>query len=169
MSDQRKVDADHLRLLAVFHFVVAALAAAGIGFLALHYLVLHAIVSNPEMWRNQRGGGLPPREIFAIFRCLYVVFATVLVAGAVGNLLSGLFIDRRKHRTFSLIVAGLNCFQIPFGTVLGVFTLIVLLRPSVREVYDAIQSPDPAPAMPPAGGKSRQARARNRATAGKEA
>ncbi len=29
---------------------------------------------------------------------------------------------------FSIVVAGLDCFQIPFGTALGVFTIIVLSR-----------------------------------------
>lgn len=31
------------------------------------------------------------------------------------------------------VVVGLNCLQVPFGTVLGSFTLIVLLRGIVRE------------------------------------
>jgi hypothetical protein len=34
------VDADHLKLLAVFHFVGAGLALVGIGFLLLHYTVM---------------------------------------------------------------------------------------------------------------------------------
>jgi len=38
---------------------------------------------------------------------------------------------------FSLIIAGINCVQFPFGTVLGVFTFVVLLRDSVRELYEA--------------------------------
>jgi hypothetical protein len=36
----------------------------------------------------------------------------------------------------SLIVAELNCLQFPFGTVLGEFTFVVLLRGSVIELYD---------------------------------
>jgi hypothetical protein len=42
---------------------------------------------------------------------------------------------------FSLVIAGLNCIQIPFGTALGVFTIIVLLRDSVREAYAAGATP----------------------------
>ena len=38
-----------------------------------------------------------------------------------------------------MIVAGLNCVHIPLGTVLGVFTLVVLMRDSVRESYDALE------------------------------
>ena len=55
---------------------------------------------------------------------------------AIGNLLSGLYLRARKYRMFSIIVAALNCLQIPFGTVLGVFTIVVLVRESVRELYE---------------------------------
>jgi hypothetical protein len=35
-----------------------------------------------------------------------------------------------------MIMAGVNCAWFPFGTVLGVFTFIVLLRTSVRAMYE---------------------------------
>jgi len=89
------------------------------------------------MWKNQRGAVPPPKEFFVIFRWFYVAFGIWLVASCVVNVLSGIFIGRRKNRIFSMIVAAMNCIHVPFGTVLGVFTLIVLLRPSVREVYEA--------------------------------
>ena len=112
MTDQRKIDQDHLRLLAVFHFVGAALAVLGLVFLLVHYLFF-------------------------------------LLASLVGNLLSAIFLGQRRHRTFSLLVAGLNCLHVPVGTVLGVFTFVVLLRPSVREAYDA-GAPPALPLVPPA-------------------
>jgi hypothetical protein len=34
-----------------------------------------------------------------------------------------------------MVVAGLNCAQMPLGTVLGVFTLMVLSRESVKSLY----------------------------------
>jgi hypothetical protein len=136
MRDQRKADADHLRLLAIFHFVGAGLAVLGIGFLALHYLFLHSILDNPEMWKNQKGAVPPPKEFFAMFKWFYVFFGAWLVVSGVLNVLSGIFIGRRKFRTFSLVVAVINCIHIPFGTVLGVFTIVVLLRASVRELYE---------------------------------
>jgi hypothetical protein len=137
MRDQRKTDVDHLRLLAVFHFVVAGLAVAGLGFLFLHYAFMHAIMNNPEMWKNQKGGGPPPEQFFAIFKWFYVIFGVFLVTGGIGNLLSGLSLRKYRNRTFSMVVAGLNCMYIPFGTVLGGFTFVVLFRDSVRELYEA--------------------------------
>jgi hypothetical protein len=133
--DQRKIDGDHLKLLWIFHFVAAGLALLGILFLVAHYAVLHTVFTNPKMWENQKQGP-PPAEFFAMFKWFYLVFAVWFVGSGVLNVVSGLFIRGRKHRTFSLIVAGINCLHIPLGTVLGVFTIIILMRDSVRELYE---------------------------------
>lgn len=145
LRDQRKVDADHLRLLAIFHYVMAGLALLGLGFLFLHYALMHFVMCNPEIWKNQKGGP-PPEQFFALFKWFYLVMGVLLVAGCVVNLLSGRFIGHKTHRMYSLIIAGINCLQFPFGTMLGVFTFVVLLRDSVREAYEAqaAQPGDPA-------------------------
>ena len=49
--------------------------------------------------------------------------------------LSGRRLLQHRSRTFCIIVAALMCLSIPFGTILGVFTLIVLSRPSVRQLF----------------------------------
>jgi hypothetical protein len=40
-----------------------------------------------------------------------------------------------EEYTFCLVMAGVACMFMPFGTVLGVFTIIVLLRDSVKELF----------------------------------
>jgi len=127
---------DHIRLLSIFHFVVAGLALIGILFLLVHYLMLNTLFSNPALWRPSRNVSPPPKEFFAIFVWFYFFMGGALVTASVLNLLSGIFLIQRRHRVFSLVVAGLNCLQIPFGTVLGVFTIVVLSRSSVRAVYE---------------------------------
>ena len=134
-GEQRKPDADHLNLLAIFHFVGAGLALFGILFLLLHFAIMHAVFANPKIWADQKNGP-PPAEFFAIFQWLYLFAGVWLFTSLSLNVLSGLFLRARKHRTFSFAVAGLNCLHMPFGTVLGVFTIIVLNRDSVRELYE---------------------------------
>ena len=46
IRDPRKTDADHLKLLAVFHYVVAGFAVLGIGFLILHYTMMSHFMLN---------------------------------------------------------------------------------------------------------------------------
>ena len=135
-QDQQKRDSEHLRLLSIFHFVVAGIALCGIAFLILHYLIMSNIFTNPELWKSQKNATPPPKAIFEAFVWLYFFGAIVLVVACSLNVLSGLFLWQRRHRVFSLVVAGLDCLQIPFGTVLGVFTIVVLSRDSVQELYE---------------------------------
>lgn len=76
-----------------------------------------------------------PEEIISIFKVFYMIIGGLLVILCVCNVLSGLYIRKRKNRIFSFIVAGINCMQFPLGTTLGVFTFIVLTRDSVRMKY----------------------------------
>ena len=52
--------------------------------------------------------------------------------------LAGRYLARRERYTFCLVVAGVECMFMPFGTVLGVFTIIVLSRPSVKDLFGAL-------------------------------
>ncbi len=76
-----------------------------------------------------------PKEILSIFKIFYVIIGTILVALSVCNSLSGHYINKRRNKLFSYIIAGINCMQFPLGTTLGVFTFIVLSRESVKMAY----------------------------------
>jgi len=134
MYGQGSKDAEHLNLLSIFHFICAGLALLGILFLVGHYAFFAHMVNNPQMWQNQRQGP-PPAEIFAVLKWFYLVGGLWFLSSGVLNVLSGLFLRARKHRTFSIVVAVLNCLHVPLGTVLGVFTLVVLVRESVADLY----------------------------------
>jgi hypothetical protein len=76
-----------------------------------------------------------PAEFFRVFRWIYLLIGLWGLASLAANLVSGLCIRARKYRFFSMLVSGFNCINMPLGTVLGVFTLIVLLRPTIPAVY----------------------------------
>ena len=136
--DQRKIDRDHLNLLAIFHFVGAGLALVGILFLVAHYFLMHAVMSDPKLFANQpQPMPMAPQQMFAIFKWFYLAMGVWFVASAMLNLISGLCLRTRKSRTFSLVVAAINCLHLPLGTVLGIFTIMVLSRESVQELYSA--------------------------------
>lgn len=135
--DPRKTDAEQLNLLAIFHFVGAGLAVAALLFLLLHFTIFRTILSNPEFMKNS-GGPPPPMFFFALFQWFYLIFGLWFLASGILSLISGFYLRARKHRTFSLVVAGLLCLHIPLGTVLGIFTIIVLSRESVRQWYDEL-------------------------------
>lgn len=127
-------DIEHLRLLSLFHYIVGAL-----GFLCGSFPLLHVVLGlvmyfSPETMND--GHGEPPPKfiglIFAAFGTAFVLFAWVLSAFII---LSGRYLEQRRKWKISLMVGAVQCLMFPFGTVLGVFTLVILLRPSVKQLY----------------------------------
>lgn len=82
----------------------------------------------------------PPPAMFAAFGMMFVVMGVImLVIGltfALLAFLAGRYISSHRHRVFCLVVAGIGCLSFPLGTILGVFTFIVLLRPSVISLFE---------------------------------
>jgi hypothetical protein len=130
---QRRNDNEHLHLLSVFHFIGAGLSVLAMGFLVLHYTIMNYVFSNPDMWKGQKNP--PPPELFHFLIWFYVAAWVFLLVFVVLNILSGFYLRQRRNRMFSLVVGGLNCIHVPLGTALGVFTIMVLSRESVRDLY----------------------------------
>ncbi len=133
---QAKRDANQLKLVMVFHWVWAGLMIIGIGMVFLHQKLMSMMLDNPEMWEQSKSGP-PPEEFFAVFQYVYLAMGITLVLSALVNALSAYFIRTRRNRTLSVVVAGLNCLMFPFGTAFGVFAIIVLIRESVVDLYEA--------------------------------
>jgi len=49
----------------------------------------------------------------------------------------------RSRYTFALVVARTQCLFFAFGTILGVFTIVILSRDSVKALFDRTQLPAP--------------------------
>ncbi len=122
-------DNEHIKLLSVFHYVMGGLAILGILFLCLHYFIFRTVI-------DHAGFGSETQGFLGIFVWFYLLIGLVFLAVAVGNFLSAGYMRQRKNRAFSLIVAGINCLQVPMGTMLGIFTIIVLMRDTVAQSYD---------------------------------
>lgn len=133
---QARQDADHLRLLSIFHYVVGGLTALFASIFVIYIVMGLFFVLNPGLTQNtQHPEQAPP----AFFGWIFVAIGSFIVllgwTMAALTVYAGFCLKRREKRTFSLVVAGFNCLQVPFGTILGVFTLIVLQRPSVQALY----------------------------------
>ena len=133
-GDQQARDAEHLKLLSIFYFVLAGLGVAGLGFLGVHFAFMR-LFFHPDVLKNQKDGP-PPDVLIKFMAAAYIFGALVIIVGSILNLLSGIFIRQRRNRMFSLVVGGLNCLHVPLGTLLGVFTIITLTRDSVRRLYE---------------------------------
>ena len=67
-------------------------------------------------------------------RCHYAWIAAGL-AFAASLFFAGRSLARRRHHLYCVVIAGLECFLMPFGTVLGILALITLESASVRALF----------------------------------
>jgi hypothetical protein len=134
-------DQEHLRLLSIFHYVVAGCAAILACLPLIHLAIGLAFLSG-----KINGAHDPENAGRLVGGFLVGIASVVLLFGwtLVGLLvLAGRSLAQHRRYTFCLVMAAISCAFMPFGTVLGVFTLIVLLRPGVKELFG--EGPGPVP------------------------
>jgi hypothetical protein len=127
-------DFEHLRLLSIFHYVLGGVAALFALFPIFHLAIGIGMVAgrfpDPTEQRDMQ-----------LFGWLFVAMAAMWMLAAltyaVCLILAGRFLAGQAHYAFCFIVAALSCAFMPFGTVLGVFTIVVLVRPSVKQLFES--------------------------------
>jgi hypothetical protein len=125
-------DREHLRLLSIFHYVMAGIAAL-FSLLPVIHLVLGVAMLSGAIGGRQRGPDA--RIVGAIFTMIAVLMILTGLSYAACLAYAGRCLAQRKNYIFCLVVAGISCMFTPLGTVLGVFTIIVLLRDSVARAF----------------------------------
>ena len=129
MVDQ---DVEHLKILSILYYVWGGLTACFSCF-GLFYVVfgLVAVIAGTQ----QHQGG-PPAFVGGILMFVGVVF--VLLGATVGGLTiwAGRCLAQRKRYMLCFVMACIACLSVPLGTALGVFTIIVLQRPTVKAMFE---------------------------------
>ena len=132
-AEPREEDLRHLQLLSIFHFVVGAIAMLCATFPIIHFTVGLGLVT------GKLGGGGPAPPPPPAVGWMFVLFSggamALGYAFAIGLFVAGWMLRRHKGYVFCLVMAGLACMFQPAGVVLGVFTIIVLIRPSVKALF----------------------------------
>jgi hypothetical protein len=138
--EQMNRDAEHLRLLAIFHYAAAGLAVFFSFFPLLYATIGGIFVFVSRHGTPKPGEELPPEFVGWIFVGLGLVLFLLGIAMAICILIAGRCLSARKGYTFALVVACIECLFIPFGTIVGVFTIVALSRESVRALFSTGQS-----------------------------
>lgn len=160
---QQMQDESHLRLLVIFHYLLGALELLGGVFLVIATILMMQVFQNmpaasgtstssattppvttpsppPATATSPPASTNPMSEemadvITSMMGLVYGGWALLSIVLALLTLLSAYGISKKKWDVLSLITAGIQCLVFPIGTVLGVFTFIVLLRPSIAAQY----------------------------------
>lgn len=143
--DSPAITAHDLRLLSAGYYIQAGIAAF-YTLLLLGYsaLATAALANLAKMSSNSGQHNLPPGFV-SILSVILMVLIGLACAYTVCLFLAGLWLRTLRNLLFIQIVAALNCLAIPYGTVLGIFTFMVLQRPSAKQFFASTPVPPPIP------------------------
>ncbi len=137
-AEPSQTDLEHLQLLGIFHYIVGGMMMLFSCFFIIHLVMGLVLAFNPQGFGPHRHD-LREMQMEMFFGLLMAGFAAsaILAGWTLGGLMiySGTCLRKHRRRMFSQIMAGIVCMFMPFGTVLGVFTIVVLQRDSVRRLY----------------------------------
>ncbi len=128
---QKLLDEEHLRLLRLGYLISGCLNALWALF-PLIYVAMGLFITTVGTFDNKTSDA----RFLGLF--LVVIGGTIsLLVGTVAvlKLLTAKALRERRSRTLCLVTAGISCLAIPYGTALGVCTILLLTRPSVRAQF----------------------------------
>lgn len=131
-------DKQYLKILAIFHFVVAGISALFACFPILHFVIGLGMLGL-SFGLGASEGAFPAAVVPGFVGLFFTLIAgSMMLFGwvfAACEALAGWFLLRRKHHMFCVVMGGVACTFMPFGTVLGVFTIITLMKPAVKALF----------------------------------
>lgn len=141
-------DLEHLRILSIFYYIVGGLIALLSCFPFIHFFI--GIVFLTGDFGQQPNQPEFPTKLFGL---LFTLIPLIFIIGgwilAICTFIAGRKLSKQQGYMFCFVVAAILCAFMPFGTVLGVFTILVLLRDSVKELFNGKYSPQNTGFNPP--------------------
>ncbi len=156
--ERQVIAMDRLRLLSLGYYISGAIGAAFVSFLLIHFFLFLGISFVPaSQWNTSaptprsaqyasptpfptasptsNSAQAPPAIMFRIFAG---IIGLIIICGwTLGALTAyaGHCIKKRKHKLFIYVMAGINCIWIPYGTVLGIATILLFQWPEVQAEF----------------------------------
>ena len=129
-------DTSHLQTLSIFYFIIAGLQllAAAVFMVFVAIWILGGLLGAAGAQKADEAGAVMGVALF--FACLWAMLPLALATFAFLNFKTGMGLRRRKNMTLCFVMAVFACLNFgPLGIILGVFTFIVLSRPSVKASF----------------------------------
>jgi len=130
-----------LELLAVFHYVMGSIIALLSCIPFLH--VFMGLLMLSGTFFTDGNDSPPPTFLGWMFIIPASIFILMGWGIAICILVTGRKLTRQRHHTFCMVIAAVECMFMPFGTVLGVFTLISLNKDPIKKLFLQKQTPEP--------------------------
>jgi hypothetical protein len=125
-----------LDLLSIFHYVLAAIIYVK-GAMALILMGIGTIAVSAILADRPPDAAVALVAVGMIFFVMPILILAISWTMATLVLIAGRRIAKRTGLRYCQIIGGLECICVPLGTILGIFTLIHLTKPDVKDAFES--------------------------------
>lgn len=137
-ANQYRTDSEHLQILSILHYVLAGFVSL-VACIPGVYLVIGLAFLGGATVTDSEEASAGMAIMGGAFSLFALAIISIIALQALCMFLTGRWLGSAHNRMFCFINACLLCLHAPFGTALGIFTIIVLSRPSVIARFEANQ------------------------------
>ena len=138
ISKQTIIDNEHINLLSLFHLISGILTLGWSALMAVYFGFITFIINIGGKFdaAEKTLDSEFPIQFMGIIIIFWIVCLLFAIALGIAKIYSSKFLKQRKNRTFCIVISCIECFSIPYGALLGVLSIIVLNRSSVKDIYN---------------------------------
>ncbi|MEA3266771.1 MAG: hypothetical protein U9P42_07500 [Candidatus Fermentibacteria bacterium] len=133
MSEVKKQDSDLLSIVSIFHYVLGGfqmlISLAGFVYIVMGILMITGAMDSAKV------EPVPP-ELGWVFVGAGVVFVLIFVTIGLFTIKTGVNMNKRRNRTLCIVIDSILCLMVPFGTIVGIFGLVLLTKPEVSDQFE---------------------------------
>lgn len=111
-------------------FIIKGILTLCFALIPIFYILLGSFIFSQK---GDENGAQIAGTIMVVVGIFIFLF---LIALGIITIMAGNYLGRKTHYTFIFVVAIINCFTGILGIVLGIFTLIELNKPHVRQLFE---------------------------------
>jgi hypothetical protein len=131
----------HIKLVAILNIVYRCLTVIG----AIILFILSAMFGRIMDFLERQGEFHPdevPRELLDIVPIVLVVIGAMMVVVSIVAIIGAIGVMRRQEwgRIVLIVVSFFNLIRAPLGTVLGVYSLWVLLNDEIVRIFNPLKT-----------------------------
>jgi hypothetical protein len=132
----RTKDESDLNTLSILHYVWTGLLGCTTFAMVGYFIMIAAFIGNAPASHHASAHAAHDQQMAAgITIIVGVVMALFMIPLVVLHLLAAAGLRNRTRYTLVLVMSGFSCLSVPLGTALGIWSILVLQRPSVKALF----------------------------------
>ncbi len=132
----RSKDESDLNTLSILHYCWTGLLGCTSLFVVGYFILVAAVVADTP---THGPHGAHDQEVVAgIMGVFGIIMGLLMIPMFIAHLLAAAGLRNRTRYTLALVMSGMACLSVPLGTGLGIWTILVLQRPSVKALFGRV-------------------------------